>query len=60
MTTPTVRDRTAADPLVRAIVRYIAALERRYPDGPRQLRAELDGRGKVSDMPTTDRREAAP
>ena len=47
------------DPLVRALARYIEALDRRYPDGPDQLRAELDARAKVSLMPTTRRREPA-
>jgi hypothetical protein len=28
------------DPLVAALARYVEALERRYPDGPDQLRRE--------------------
>ena len=39
------------DPLIAALARYIEALDRRYPDGPEQLRREgLDGRAKVSRM----------
>ena len=39
------------DPLVAALVRYVEALHRRYPDGPSQLRREgLDARAKVSVM----------
>jgi hypothetical protein len=46
------------DPLVAALVRYVEALHRRYPDGPDQLRRErLDGRAKVSGM---DRRSKDP
>ncbi len=33
------------DPLVAALVRYVEALHRRYPDGPEQLR---DGRLAVA------------
>lgn len=40
-----------ADPLVAALARYVEALNRRYPDGPEQLRREgLDARAKVSEM----------
>ncbi len=28
------------DPLVAALARYVEALDRRYPDGPDQMRAE--------------------
>jgi hypothetical protein len=48
------------DRLVVALARYVEALERRYPGGPAQLRAELDARANVSVMPSTrDRKPAA-
>jgi hypothetical protein len=43
--------RPAPDPLIHALVRYVEALHRRYPDGPNELRREgLDARAKVSGM----------
>lgn len=53
------RDVAPADALVRALARYVAALDRRYPGGPDQLRAELDARAKVSLMPTDPTRKPA-
>jgi hypothetical protein len=47
------------DRLVVALARYIEALDRRYPEGPPQLRSELDARAKVSVMPTDRKREPA-
>jgi hypothetical protein len=47
------------DALVRALARYVEALDRRYPGGPDQLRAELDASAKVSVMPTNRRRDSA-
>lgn len=45
-----------ADPLVAALVRYVEALHRRYPEGPEQMRrAGLDGRAKITRM--SDRRK---
>ena len=42
---------TERDPLVAALARYVEALDRRYPDGPEQMRRDgLDGRAKVSGM----------
>lgn len=34
--------RPTADPLVAALARYVQALDRRYPDGPVELRECLD------------------
>ncbi len=43
------------DPLVAALARYVEALQRRYPDGPDQLRRErLDCRANIT--PMSDRR----
>jgi len=40
-----------ADPLVRALARYVEALHRRYPEGPDQMRREgLDGRANITAM----------
>lgn len=48
------------DPFVRALARYVEALDRRYPDGPEQMRREaLDSRAKITRMPTRKRRPAA-
>jgi hypothetical protein len=48
------------DPLVAALVRYVEALNRRYPDGPGQLRRDgLDGRAKVSGMARIEKDPAA-
>lgn len=48
------------DPLIAALVRYVEALHRRYPDGPGQMRREsLDGRAKVSQMARTQKEPAA-
>jgi hypothetical protein len=41
------------DAFVRALARYVEALNARYPGGPDEFRAELDARAKVSVMPTT-------
>jgi len=35
-----VRRPAERDPLVAALVRYVEALQRRYPDGPEQFRRE--------------------
>jgi hypothetical protein len=41
----------ARDPLVAALARYVEALQRRYPDGPDQMRREgLDGRANITAM----------
>lgn len=43
--------RPQPDPLIRALARYVEALDRRYPGGPHELRrAGLDARAKVSRM----------
>ena len=48
------------DPLVAALVRYVEALHRRYPNGPDQMRREgLDGRAKVSGMARIEKDPAA-
>ena len=48
------------DPLVAALVRYVEALHRRYPNGPDQMRREgLDGRAKVSGMVRIEKDPAA-
>jgi hypothetical protein len=47
-----------SDPLVAALARYVEALERRYPDGPEQLRlASPAGR---ANMPTMSDRKRPP
>ena len=47
-----------SDPLILALARYVEALDRRYPDGPAQLRREaLDGR---ANMPTVKPRRKRP
>ena len=58
--TEQVRPTVERDPLVAALARYVEALNRRYPDGPEQLRQErLDGRAKVSGMVTSRKDPAA-
>ena len=49
----------SSDRFVAALARYVEALERRYPGGPAQLRAELDCRANVVVMPTKRDREPA-
>jgi hypothetical protein len=47
---------TASDPLIAALARYVEALQRRYPEGPEQMRREgLDGRANITGM--SDRRK---
>jgi hypothetical protein len=49
--TPTGTFARHADPLVAALARYVEALDRRYPQGPEQLRREgLDGRATITRM----------
>lgn len=49
-----------SDPLVAALVRYVEALDRRYPDGPEELRRRaLDGRSKITRMPKRPNRTSA-
>jgi hypothetical protein len=39
------------DLLIRALARYLEALERRYPDGPDEMRrGGLDGRSNITRM----------
>ena len=39
------------DPLIAALARYVEALHRRYPEGPKELRREgLDGRANMAGM----------
>jgi hypothetical protein len=52
VTRQTLKPTRPSDGLVTALARYVEALDRRYPGGPAQLGSELDGRGKVSVMPT--------
>lgn len=60
MNRPTDIQPSAPDPLVAALVRYVEALHRRYPDGPDQLRREgPDGRAKVSPMVGIEKDPAA-
>ena len=50
----------ASDLLVRALARYVEALDRRYPGGPGELRAErLDGRSIITPMSNTRWRRIA-
>ena len=61
-TRPTTAGRAShpADPLVAALARYVEALDRRYPDGPDQLRRErLDGRATMRPMRIVGRDPAA-
>jgi hypothetical protein len=45
-----------SDPLIAALARYVEALDRRYPEGPAQMRQEtLDGRANITGM--SDRRK---
>lgn len=51
--------RAAAGPIVRALAAYIEALDRRYPEGPEQMRREtLDSRVKITQMPVAKRNSA--
>jgi hypothetical protein len=44
-------DPRQSDPLIHALARYLEALDRRYPDGPAQMRREgLDGRANITGM----------
>jgi hypothetical protein len=44
-------DSRQSDPLIHALARYLEALDRRYPNGPEQLRREgLDGRANITGM----------
>jgi hypothetical protein len=44
--------RPPSDPLIAALVRYVEALDRRYPDGPAELRRErLDSGRPRANMP---------
>lgn len=48
------------DALIRALARYVEALDRRYPDGPEQLRREgLGARANMRPMRITRRDPAA-
>lgn len=39
------------DPLIAALARYVEALHRRYPEGPKQMhREDLDGRANITGM----------
>ena len=50
----------SVDPLIRALARYVEALDRRYPGGPDQLRREgLDGRATMRPMRIVGRDPAA-
>ena len=49
-----------SDPLVRALARYVEALDRRYPDGPEQMRREgLAARANMRSMRIVRRDPAA-
>ena len=49
-----------ADSLIRALARYVEALQQRYPDGPDQMRKEnLDARGNMPRMCKSGRATAA-
>ena len=48
------------DPLIAALVRYVAALDRRYPAGPDELRRRgLDARSNITRMSGRRRDPAA-
>jgi hypothetical protein len=49
-----------SDPLIVALIRYVEALDRRYPDGPDQMRREaLDRRANMPEMSSRRKRSAA-
>jgi len=50
--------RPAPDPLIAALVRYVEALERRYPGGPDELRPA--SRARRANMPTMSDRKHPP
>lgn len=53
-------DSRHSDPLVQALARYIEALDRRYPDGPEQMRREgLAARANMRSMRIVRRDPAA-
>ena len=44
-------DSRHADPLIAALVHYVEALHRRFPEGPDQMRRKgLDGRANITGM----------
>jgi hypothetical protein len=54
------RDSEPRDPLTLALVRYVEALHRRYPEGPAQMRREaLDGRANITGMHSPKKGTAA-
>jgi len=60
VTTPPAIQPPGRDPLIAALVRYVEALDRRYPDGPDQMRTEaLDARGNITRMRKRGRGRAA-
>ncbi len=60
VTNQAIPPRNESDPLVAALARYVEALNRRYPNGPEQMRREgLDARAKVSEMVRIQRDPAA-
>jgi hypothetical protein len=49
------RQQAGRDPLVLALARYVEALDRRYPDGPAQMRREaLASRANIVAMPPAE------
>jgi hypothetical protein len=49
-----------SDPVVAALVHYVEALHRRYPEGPEQMRREgLDGRANITGMDSPKKDTAA-
>ena len=49
-----------SDPLFAALARYVEALNRRFPEGPEQIRREgLDGRANITGMDSPKRSTAA-
>jgi hypothetical protein len=52
--------RAARDPLIAALARYVAGLDRRYPEGPRAVhQVGLDERSIITRMPKHGRDPAA-
>jgi hypothetical protein len=50
----------APDPLLRALARYVEALDRRYPEGPAHVHDRpLDARANMRTVASRDRREPA-
>lgn len=60
VSTPTAGTDSGRDPFVAALARYVEALQRGYPDGPDQMRAEaLDAGANMRRMRKSRKARAA-